>query len=65
MRLHELAHISRNGKEFTGHITTKIPTNTTPNLGDESIDHMMQRTRQYVKDISEKFKTKTIITFSH
>ena len=65
IRLHELYHASIDGQYYHEHFTTKMPTNTSLTPDDETIDHMIQRSVRYIQDVSEKFKTKTIVSFSH
>lgn len=65
MRLHELYHGSIDGQEYHEHITLWVPTNQPLNPGDESVDHMMERWKKYIEDISERFKNKLIISVSH
>lgn len=65
IRLHELYHGSIDGQQYHEHFTTKMPTNQSISKEDETVDHMIERSRKYIKDVSDKFRSKTIISFSH
>lgn len=51
--------------EFDCSLTTSVETNKQLFEKGEAIDDCFQRANDYMKDINEKFKTKTIITVSH
>jgi vacuolar-type H+-ATPase subunit D/Vma8 len=65
IRIHEIYLPTIQKIEFDCNHTTKKPTNE--NLFDkgEKIDDCIKRATDYIKDINEKFKTKTILTVSH
>jgi len=46
-------------------MTTTIPTNEKLFDDGETIDNAFLRAKNYIQDINNKFKTKTIITVSH
>ncbi len=65
MRLHEVYYPSIQWVKFECGMTTTVDTNERLFPDGEMIDEAFQRTENYLKDINEKFKTKTIITVSH
>ena len=44
---------------------TTVPTNEKLFPDGETVDHIFERVNSYIEDINEKFKTKTIISFTH
>ncbi|HKL43931.1 MAG TPA: class I tRNA ligase family protein, partial [Candidatus Absconditabacterales bacterium] len=65
IRTHEIYYPSIQGKEFECGMTTTIPTNEKLFDDGETIDNAFLRAKNYIQDINNKFKTKTIITVSH
>ncbi len=65
MRIHEVYYPSIQWIEFECGMTTTIPTDKKLFPDGEAIENAFKRTKDYIKDINSKFKTKTIITVSH
>jgi broad specificity phosphatase PhoE len=44
---------------------TTVPTSEKLFPDGETVDHIFERIESFIKDVNEKFRTKTIITFTH
>lgn len=65
MRTHETYYPSMQWVEFHCMNMTSVPTNEKLFPDGETVDHIFERIESFIQDVNGKFRTKTIITFTH